>query len=1457
LNDSNERPYRHVLLLLPFLIAAWLAAPASDAFAQATNDGQARGAVTDASSELEHAIATVRALHFDRDFHHGAAVGDAALERWPESSELAAWTLASLARTRIMPVGSTYSSMHADEALSRAEALVAANPDDVWATIALAFTLNYVRERRAEALEASLRALEMAPTMPEAVWVRGFVLHSQRQYADAIALIEEKWPVVNWQWPELLTVQGNAHRNMPERQSEGLEILARVRELDPANVNAHYLAGTALLGDRQRIGEARSLLERAAELSPGSIDVADFLWRAIQADPAVDAEEKKARISASAGEVIERRGQYPGVLRLAAARIGFMGLPEEADALHERLQSEFAHTADAEWMLSDRWQRLNWRISDGQVEDTVAARTELSTILWSFIGRPHHYQPELLGNAYAGLFHHLRRDEAVSPDTLLLLARRAVEHSVFLPHAELALGLAERGVHLDAARELARSGIGEVDEHLAGLRENFDTPQGAADYRDMLMANHYAAIGYIEVKAGDLSAAREAIDRALELKPDDPRVQLRAGAVSEAEGDLEAAEIYYASGERYERLWPGQDGPNRRALERLFSRHEGAFESLDEFIAAIGERDRARRQQRVADSRIQEPRALPAIDLEWLHGGRIAAEELEGRIVVINFWGVWCPPCVAEAPQIQQLHEKYREDPGVAFLTINAFDPDLEEVRTWMAEHDYDFPVLIDDNFATPHGVRSYPTTWFADANGRIVFEYSGASAAVFEEFVWRIEMLQEEAMTSSQSTHAPPHAGAAPLSPAAAQVLHLLDQMVYDEAMELGATLVQEYPDDPALHALYAFGLAESNLRKEARNVSEEQLTRWPDDPWAQVARGYLLLFTPHVEESLAAAGRARQLAPEDPAIARYVMRILRVHNRAQDAIDLADTFIASGHATTGLRVEKADVLSYMRSRLGILDTTAASLEKAEIERALSEEPPSAALYYAAAERLLQDGKPQEAFSLVERAVELSPLSSQIRQGYWRVIGGRTDLTAEERQARVEADIDAWLAMRHDAPGARLAVAQYYGSIRNFERSNEMTDGIQRHHSGTWWAAQAAFDQAMRSWMVARQEATDHADSTAATQQLLDRLRTIASMPGANSRVLGSVYTRLFWILEEDSTTTADDLLSVFERLEEHSASSSMSTRHVALPAALAERGSRLDLAEQLAREGLAPLQIDLEWWRSLYTADEQAQQQDRVRSNYHSTIGWVLFHKGDIEEAKRELETAHEILNTAPNPPYRLGRIAEAEGDLEAAERWYAAVLVPRSREALKRLYLLRNESLEDFDAYLAVINERDIARRRALVEAQRIAEPKPLPAFEHEWMNGGRFNSDSLRGKIAVIYFWGVWCGPCVHSAPNTQAFAEKFRDHPDVVFLTVANDTNPETTRGFMKERGYDFPVIFDEGLVQMANIWVFPTTLFVDREGNIVFNYIGSGPRLVDDYTWRVEALLGSTIAETAMESSAF
>jgi thiol-disulfide isomerase/thioredoxin len=720
---------------------------------------------------------------------------------------------------------------------------------------------------------------------------------------------------------------------------------------------------------------------------------------------------------------------------------------------------------------------------------------------------------------------------------------------------------------------------------------------------------------------------------------------------------------------------------------------------------------------------------------------------------------------------------------------------------------------------------------------------------------------LSLAAPTQSYAQSAPPaaHEMDAPLSAAAAQVIHLLDLRVDDGAVELGARLILQHPEDAALHGLYLISLRGYGGWNEALLLSEEYVARWPDDPWVQVARGYLIVDPNRTEEALAAAARARKLAPENADIARYVMSIYSAHRKWEQAVALADSFIDSDRATTELRLEKAGTLSFL-ARLRS-DTAAATLAQRELESALAETPPSAAAFFTAGVRVLWfDRGLADAVALLERAVELSPHSNPIRRAYWDGISTRTDITTDEKRAVLDADVDAWLDARQHAVGARLAVANHFSSLRDYDRFDLMSELIQREHPGTWQAAQVALRRAQREADYAREQAPTLADSMAVDRHLRDMLWAITTMPGANSSVLSSAYGQLFRLLHQDSTTSADEVMSAFERLEEHSPWPPPPTaRHVTLPVALAERGSRLDHAEQLARAGLEPLEDDLEWRREWFTVADYAEALDRLKSDYHATIGWVLYHKGEVAEAKRELEKAHEALNTDATPPYRLGRIAEAEGDIEAAERWYATGRGREnwdrnSSEALERLYLARNESLDGFDRYLAAIDERDLARRRAKVESERIAEPELLPDFDHAWMNGGRFNSASLEGKIAVINFWGVWCGPCVREAPEIQEFAEKFRDHPDVVFITVANDIDPQTTRGFMEEKGYDFPVIFDEGIVRMTNVPGFPTTIFVDRDGRIVFSFVGASLQLVNEFTWRVEALLGRTVASSGEES---
>jgi len=116
---------------------------------------------------------------------------------------------------------------------------------------------------------------------------------------------------------------------------------------------------------------------------------------------------------------------------------------------------------------------------------------------------------------------------------------------------------------------------------------------------------------------------------------------------------------------------------------------------------------------------------------------------LRGRVLVVNYWGTWCGPCVAEMPEFQKFHEKYKNDPGVAVVTIDN-DPNPDDVRTWMAKHKYDFPVLLDDGYVGKSGIHAFPTTWFVDPTGKIDFVKVGWSESLAEEFGWRVEALRK-----------------------------------------------------------------------------------------------------------------------------------------------------------------------------------------------------------------------------------------------------------------------------------------------------------------------------------------------------------------------------------------------------------------------------------------------------------------------------------------------------------------------------------------------------------------------------------------------------------------------------------------------------------------------------------------------------------------------------------------
>ena len=88
---------------------------------------------------------------------------------------------------------------------------------------------------------------------------------------------------------------------------------------------------------------------------------------------------------------------------------------------------------------------------------------------------------------------------------------------------------------------------------------------------------------------------------------------------------------------------------------------------------------------------------MPA-DYDWqivsLNGETVDLNDLKGKVLFINFWATWCPPCVAEMPNIHSLYKKYKkvESDSIVFLMISV-DDDWQKVKDFISRKEYTFPV--------------------------------------------------------------------------------------------------------------------------------------------------------------------------------------------------------------------------------------------------------------------------------------------------------------------------------------------------------------------------------------------------------------------------------------------------------------------------------------------------------------------------------------------------------------------------------------------------------------------------------------------------------------------------------------------------------------------------------------------------------------------------------------------
>lgn len=116
------------------------------------------------------------------------------------------------------------------------------------------------------------------------------------------------------------------------------------------------------------------------------------------------------------------------------------------------------------------------------------------------------------------------------------------------------------------------------------------------------------------------------------------------------------------------------------------------------------------------------------------YGDNHTLSEYKGKTVFLNFWATWCPPCRAEMPDIQKIHEEYSSEGEEALVVLGIAAPDYggetseDGIKQFLEENGYTYPVLMDPggNIFTEYGIYSYPTTFMINKEGKVFGYVSG-----------------------------------------------------------------------------------------------------------------------------------------------------------------------------------------------------------------------------------------------------------------------------------------------------------------------------------------------------------------------------------------------------------------------------------------------------------------------------------------------------------------------------------------------------------------------------------------------------------------------------------------------------------------------------------------------------------------------------------------------------------
>lgn len=231
-------------------------------------------------------------------------------------------------------------------------------------------------------------------------------------------------------------------------------------------------------------------------------------------------------------------------------------------------------------------------------------------------------------------------------------------------------------------------------------------------------------LGYIYYQQGDYKTALEWFKKAAPDAPEGGEVQIHLAQTNEKLNQIDEAMAGYlkVAGEFYET----EHSKEAQAAYLRLGRSKG--QSDDDLKKNLEQSKKAGIEAALKKARYEK--TAPAWELPKLEGGAAKMSDFAGKVIVLDWWGSWCPPCRDELPHFQALYAKYKD--RVAFVGMNWERPQTPDrvgtVKKFMADNKYDFPVVLDHDqkAGEAYGIEAFPTVFVIDRKGNILYRNIG-----------------------------------------------------------------------------------------------------------------------------------------------------------------------------------------------------------------------------------------------------------------------------------------------------------------------------------------------------------------------------------------------------------------------------------------------------------------------------------------------------------------------------------------------------------------------------------------------------------------------------------------------------------------------------------------------------------------------------------------------------------